>query len=418
MITQVNPANKLRISCLASAGFLVARYIIDELLGWRITEKKMETRLDSSKGLTSPAPVYDGGVRGWQRWTPYMAVAWSLMYGMIGVYWMASRSGFPYSPETQSDGLGPLLGRFGPAVAWTGVVTVGIPAAIIGAAMLRGGQSKTLRPVFVTAGGLFAGVLLLLMTDLNLLITLGYTPLGIVKLIAGAEFGQVYLKMLTQWTTVHQLLCFVGGFLWLAATLNYTRRSGGTCLYCGRRDGPEGWQSPDQAARWGRIAVYVAMVAPVLYALTRYAWALGIPLGMSEVYLRNFQLSGTWVSGLFLATFGLVGAILMLGLVQRWGEVFPRWMIGLAGRQVPIALAVIPASLISVLLIVGGITIWSGLGQMAAASTTIQEIIFEVGPTLLFPVWGLALAVGTLGYYYRRRSPCSVCSRGASAESS
>ena len=28
----------------------------------------------------------------------------------------------------------------------------------------------------------------------------------------------------------------------------------------------------------------------------------------------------------------------MLGLVQRWGEVFPRWMIGLSGRRVPIAL--------------------------------------------------------------------------------
>ena len=101
--------------------------------------------------------------------------------------------------------------------------------------------------------------------------------------------------------------------------------------------------------------MYVAMVAPVFYALTRYAWALGFPLGMSEEYLRRGQESGMWISGLFLATFGLVGAVLMLGLVQRWGEVFPRWMIGLAGRRVPIALAVVPASLVSVLLIVGGI---------------------------------------------------------------
>ena len=127
-----------------------------------------------------------------------------------------------------------------------------------------------------------------------------------------------------------------------------------------------GGQSPDKAARWGRIAVYVAMVVPVFYALTRYAWALGIPLGMSEEYLRRGQESGMWISGLFLATFGLVGAVLMLGLVQRWGEVFPRWMIGLAGRRVPIALAVVPASLVSVLLMVGGIAIWSGLGQMVA----------------------------------------------------
>src|SRR5512135_3230458 len=108
------------------------------------------------------------------------------------------------------------------------------------------------------------------------------------------------------------------------------------------------------------------MAGPVFYALSRYAWALGFPFGMSQEYLRRGQVSGTWISGLFLATFGLLGAVLMLGLVQRWGEVFPRWLIGLARRKVPIALAVIPALLVSVLLLVGGIGIWSGLGTMKA----------------------------------------------------
>jgi hypothetical protein len=108
----------------------------------------------------------------------------------------------------------------------------------------------------------------------------------------------------------------------------------------------------------------------------------------------------------------------MLGLVQRWGEVFPRWMIGLAGRRVPIALAVVPASLASVLLIVGGIGMWAGLPQLVANTTgsegagLIGEIVFQLGPTLLFPVWGAALAAAMLGYYYRRRGPCSVCGRG------
>jgi hypothetical protein len=286
--------------------------------------------------------------------------------------------------------------------------------------MLRGVRGRALRPLFITAGALLAGVLLLLMTGLNLLVKLGYIPAAVLGLFT-AEKGQAYLEAWTQWATIHQLLCLSGGFLWLAATVCYARRSGDACLYCGRRDGPEGWNSPDHAARWGRIAVYVAMVAPVFYALARYAWALGIPLGMSEEYLRRGQESGTWISGLFLATFGLVGAFLMLGLVQRWGEVFPRWMIGLAGRRVPIALAVVPASLVSVLLFVGGIGIWSGLGQMVANLVAggaknieiIGAITFQLGPTLLFPVWGAALAVATLGYYYRRRGPCSVCGRGA-----
>jgi hypothetical protein len=99
-------------------------------------------------------------------------------------------------------------------------------------------------------------------------------------------------------------------------------------------------------------------------------------------------------------------------------------MIGLAGRRVPIALAVVPASIVSVMLAVGGIVIWSGLIRMAAAVAAggakgmgiIWELFFAVGPTLLFPVWGVALAVAALAYYYRRRGPCSVCGRGASTE--
>jgi hypothetical protein len=283
--------------------------------------------------------------------------------------------------------------------------------------MLREVRSSALRLLLITAGSLLTGTLLLFMTGLNLLIDLGYTPVGIIKLLTGDEFGQVYLKMVTQWTTVHQLLCLFGGFLWLAATFSYTRRSADACLYCGRRDGPEGWQSPDNAARWGRTAVYIAMVAPAFYALTRLSWALGSPLGLSEEQFRN----ETWVSGaISLGTFALVGAVLMLGLVQRWGEVFPRWIPGLAGRRVPIPLAVVPAAFASVLLIEGGIGIWSGLGQLAANAAAagaqgrglIEEIIFQLGPTLLFPVWGAALAVATLGYYYRRRGPCNVCGRG------
>jgi len=321
-----------------------------------------------------------------------------------------------------SDGLGPLLGRFGPGVDWIIVLMAGIPAAAMGGAMLRGSQGRVLRSLFITAGVLLAGILLLLMTSLDLLVKLGYTPYGIFLLFTDTENGLKILESWIQWATIHQLVCMLGGFLWLGATVCYARRSGDACLYCGRRDGSEGWTSPNQAARWGRIAAYVAMVAPIFYVLTRYAWALGFPLGMGEEQFHTGQESGKWIGGaLFLGNFILLGAFLMLGLVQRWGEVFPRWMLKFSGRQVPIALAVIPASLASVLLIVGGIGIWSSLGQMvsnaaaagADGTELIGEIIFQLGPTLLFPVWGVALAVATLGYYYRRRGPCGVCGRGA-----
>src|SRR5512134_541925 len=209
------------------------------------------THLRKGSEMASVVPARAGEIRDWQRWAPYAAVAWSLVYAALGVYWVVSGRGFPYTPEIMSDGMGPLIGRFGPGVAWIVVMMAGIPAAAVGTAMLRGVRSGVLRPLLITAGALLAGVLLLLMTGLNLLVLLGYIPYAVLGLFTGAEIGQTILKGWTQWATIHQLLCLIGGFLWLAATISYSRRSGDACLYCGRRDGPEGWQTPSQAARWG-----------------------------------------------------------------------------------------------------------------------------------------------------------------------
>ena len=92
------------------------------------------------------------------------------------------------------------------------------------------------------------------------------------------------------------------------------------CIAASRQSG--GVDEPNKAARWGRIAVYVAMVAPVLYALIRYAWALGIPLGITEEYLRSGlerDLDRRDLPGDLLPC----GRVTHAGLVQHWGEVFP-----------------------------------------------------------------------------------------------
>ncbi len=380
-------------------------------------------REPQESGTAQTFPAISGSTGDWQRWAPPAAVAWSLIYATLGLYWAMGGLGFPYAPDLASNVTGPIVERFGAGVAWAVVIAAGLPAVAVGAAMLRQKTGergvRVFRPLSIAAGGLLAGVLLLCMMDVNLLAMLGYAPYGVYALLTGSEFGQAYLKALIQWPLLHQVLCLIGGFLWLGATVSYARRSGEACPVCGRRDGPEGWTSPDRAARWGRIAVYAAIVVPILYAINRYAFALGIPLGISEEYLRLGQERGMWTMGAFMASFGLVGAVLTLGLVQRWGEVFPRWMIGLAGRRVPIALAVVPASLVSVLFVVGGIAMWSGYAQMVAqavAGGTESINILAEAPTTLFPFWGVALAVATLGYYYRRRGTCASCGRGAPSE--
>ena len=386
----------------------------------------MKTLVADANGMANVVPARGGGVRDWQRWAPYAAVAWSLIYAALGVYWAVSGRGFPYTPNTVSDGMGPLVGRFGPGVAWIVVILAGIPAAAMGVAMLRGVRSRALRPLFITAGALLAGVLLLLMTGLN---SAGHcsvtSPMPVVSLFTGAEFSQVYLEGWTQWATIHQLLCLIGGFLWLAATVSYARRSGDACLYCGRRDGPEGWNEPEPCRTLGPDRRVCGDGGASLLRPHPLRLGAGVPAGDERgVPASAVKRVGCGSRDSSWRPSAWWGPLLMLGLVQRWGEVFPRWMIGLAGRRVPIALAVVPASLVSVLLIVGGIGIWSGLAQMVAnlvaggaeGTEIIGEIIFQVGPTLLFPVWGVALAVATLGYYYRRRGPCSVCGRGASGE--
>jgi hypothetical protein len=368
---------------------------------------------------TAKAEPARGGKGGWLRWTPYAAIVWSLVYSVVGLYWAVSGRGFPYAAELMNGITDPMAGRFGPVVAWIIVVALGLPSAALGTLMLRG--VKKLRSLIILAGALITVVLLLFMYDVLLLSMLGYTPQGLVGLITGAESGQFYFQLLTtyKWTLAHQLLCLIGGFLWLGAVISYNRRSSDACLSCGRSAAKEGWNSPEKAKLWGRIAVYVSILVPVLYAVTRYAYALGIPLGISEEYLRAGQELDMWVKGLSMAHFGLVGAVLTLGLTMRWGEVFPRWMIGLYGRRVPIGLAVVPAALISVMLIVGGISMWSGYAEAVAEAVagSAEDIdVFGSATTRLFPLWGAALAVATLGYYYKRRGPCSVCGRGATVE--
>ena len=155
----------------------------------------MKTLIAGSNGMASVVPVRGGGVRDWQRWVLYVAVAWSLIYAALGIYWAVSGPGFPYTPETVSDGMGPLVGRFGPGVAWIVVMMAGIPAVAMGAAMLHGVRSRALRTLLITAGALLAGVLLLLMTSLNLLVLLGYIPYTIRGLfINDDKISQVFLQ--------------------------------------------------------------------------------------------------------------------------------------------------------------------------------------------------------------------------------
>jgi hypothetical protein len=190
------------------------------------------------------------------------------------------------------------------------------------------------------------------------------------------------------WPVANQFLLVAGGLFWAGLVV-----ASADCDVA-----PFGWTTPQAAARWERSAVALAVAAPLPFVITRWTWALGIPPGISEAFFREGQESELWpVGGALAAVAG--GAALTLGLTQRWGEVFPGWAVGLAGKPVPPALATVPAALASVVVTSAGF----GYVRALLRSGIPAEGWAMVVPDVLWPVWGAALGAAALAYHYRRR---------------
>jgi hypothetical protein len=111
----------------------------------------------------------------------------------------------------------------------------------------------------------------------------------------------------------------------------------------------------------------------------------------------------------------LIGAGLTLGLTRPWGEVFPRWIPSVGGRRVPPALAIVPAAIVSVIVMSAGLMFVRmailGTFKLGDNPVTFTENWAALWPELFWPVWGVALALAALSYHYRTRGPCPYCGR-------
>jgi len=333
-----------------------------------------------------------GAERGWDG-VGVLAALWALGYGGLGVAWALGAPGFPYGSGDPAGETSLFTAATAPTA---GVVIAALGAALAGLALVlaRGWGRGGGRTAALWAGGLLAAALLLLVPDQRVLASVGYGPVFLI----GAPFGfpDFPYTQAWPWPVVNQALVIAGGLLLAWATLRYGRRTAH-----GVRPA---WATPEAAARWGRWAVGLAVAVPVFYAATRFAWALGISLGMSPEQMAEGRESGLWILGTGLGGGALGGALLTLGLVQRWGEVFPRWTPGLTGRRVPPGLAIVPALAVAVLVTATGVTMVRLL-VTGALPVGLTEAFAGAAilPMLLFPVWGAALAVATLAYAIRRR---------------
>ncbi|MFL1379166.1 MULTISPECIES: hypothetical protein [unclassified Nocardiopsis] len=338
----------------------------------------------------------------------WAVLAWSALAVALGLGWAAGLLP-PGVPD--GDGFGSLYGRWGTgAAAWI-TLALGVAGTATALLMMRPGRGG--RAVAYTAWGLSAAAVVLFVTG-SLLAFLGYTMIMPVAGWFVPGLAGMWVSQVVEPESLGLFFFTAGAALWAVAGLSALRAGRGACPDCGRA---HGW-TPDteratrvRALRVGRAAVWVACLSALLYPALRFPWLFGVTPGMGEGFAEQLRAEpGTLFIGVGLGSAGVVGAVLMLGLVQRWGVRFPFWTVGLAGRRVPVALAVVPATAVAVALVAMGrsIIVQFALDQAGMTSAS----MLHTAVFMSMAVWGVALAVAVAAYAVRRRAECESCGRG------
>lgn len=253
--------------------------------------------------------------------------------------------------------------------------------------------------VLTGAAAVFAALYLVaffgLVADTSMLAFLGYVPVILVKLVI--DPGWVTGREVPWLAIMNQFILLAGALQWVGVVLATSFR----------RPSARPARAPlgTGGHRWGVTATWIAVAIPLIYAATRLAWVVGIPLGVSRSFIDELHESGERQSPLGLAGMAVLGALLTWGLVARWGERIPRWVPGAGGRRVPVGAAVVPALFVASVIFPAGIQMtamaWGaapGIPPMLTASDW-----GAYGPTLLWPLWSVALAAAAIAYWLRRR---------------
>ncbi|MGW8378878.1 hypothetical protein [Streptomyces sp. ODS28] len=153
---------------------------------------------------------------------------------------------------------------------------------------------------------------------------------------------------------------------------------------------------------WARWAAAAVVWASLPSSLWRIAVVVGVPLGLGQSEYEAMLLPGWGVVALPLLSLGQEGlAFLTLGLVRRWGEVWPRWMPYVGGRTVAVRAAVIPATFGALACSVYGVLlVWSTFH--AEMDITSWGMALLTACYLPLVAWGPLLGAVTVHYYRRR----------------
>jgi hypothetical protein len=303
--------------------------------------------------------------------------------------WALGVPGFPFGRDADRSAVITLVPD---AHAWPGGLVIAILglvgalfAAVVTVADIRG------RPARWAAwpASIVAVVLIAVVPDYRVLLVVAYLPL----VVLGAPFGwppEVDLSLILPWPVLNQFVLIAGGALWAGVAVH-------------ARGASADWS---WLRRIGPAATAVAVGVPLIYAATRYAWAAGFPIGLSPEFYQRGQEIGLWTIGAALATVAVLGALLTLGLIRDWGTRFPRWFPLIGRRPVPTNLAVVPALAAAFIVTSAGLMFVRLVvtGRLGEAFVFADEVGWTaLAPELIWPLWGVALALAAFSYRERRR---------------
>ncbi|MFE1166514.1 hypothetical protein [Nocardiopsis sp. NPDC058789] len=336
----------------------------------------------------------------------WAALAWSAVALGLALGWLAGVVP-PGLSEAEAFGTLHTAGNVGVTTAVSCVVgAVGVALALL---LPRGTAPRLLESLTWA----LVAVLLLFYVESTLLVWLGYSLIMPVVVWAEPALGAAYVAHTLSPGLLHVLFFALGAGIWVWAALAHRRGRRQGCARCGRAPAwtPELERSlRGRALRVGRVAVACAFVLALLYPALRLPWLFGYSMGLpAERFAQISADPGAIMVGVGLGSAGVAGAVLMLGLVQRWGVRFPRWTVGLSGRRVPVSLAVLPAGLVAMALLGLGRGVLVRTWQMGGIVPGEETHTFVFGS---MPLWAVALAVATVAYAVRRRAECGVCGRG------
>lgn len=319
------------------------------------------------------------------------AFGWAFGYGMLALWWVAGGGGFPFGDGDPDPAIAKgmsILGWVRQDQAAPVIAAAAFAAAGVGLWLaVRVRHAKPGGRIVEGAAWGIAIILGVLLPDYRPLVALGHLPVLLVGLPFGWPEGATIASQVP-WPVLNQVLCMGGAWLFVTVASSHRRLRLGSEV--------------DSISRWGVAATWTAVTVPVVYATTRYAWALGIPVGFTAEQLRDMdrEMPGIWWFGAVMGTMALLGSVLTIGLIRPWGETFPRWIPLLRGRRVPVPVAVVPAMVVAMAVTSAGLM----FTRIVVTDPSHMNLGIN-GPAVLWPVWGAALAVAALAYRRRRLCP-------------